>query len=74
MVAYALGVTPLIQHLLEIPSNKLYSKEIEYVGDFTVAGSIKDIKCYWEHVNSFASLFGYYPETSKSYLVVNVNT
>ena len=75
MAAYALGVTPLIQYLLEITSsNKLYSKEIEHAGDFTVAGSIKDIKCYWEHLSSFASLFGYYPKTSKSHLVVNVNT
>ena len=38
MAAYALGVTPLIQHLLEITSSKkLYSKEIAYTDDFTVA-------------------------------------
>ena len=71
MAAYALGVTQLIQNLLDITSsNKLYSKEIAYADDFTVAGSIKDIKCYWEHLNSFAQFFGYYPKVSKSHLIV----
>ena len=41
MVAYVLGLTPLIQHLREIAScNKLYSKEIVYANDFTIAGPI----------------------------------
>ena len=45
MAVYALGVAPLIQHLLEIvSSNKLYSKEIVCTDDFAVADSIKDIK------------------------------
>ena len=53
MVSYTLGVAPLI---LEMTSySKLYSKEIAYADNFTVAGSIKDIKCYWEHVNSFVT-------------------
>ena len=39
--------------------NKLHSNEIADKGDFTVADSIKDIKCYWEHLNSFATFFRY---------------
>ena len=71
MTAYALGVTPLIQHLLGITSSsKLYSKEIAYADDFIVAGSIKDIKCYWEHLNPLATFFGYYSKASKSHLIV----
>ena len=70
MAAYALGVTPLIQHLLEITSsNKLYSKEIAYADDFTVTGLIKDVKCYWEHLNLFATFSGYFLKASKSHLV-----
>ena len=66
MVAYFLGVTLLIQHLLEITSsNKLFSKEKAYADDFTVGGSIKDIKCYWEHLNSFATF-----SASKSQFIV----
>ena len=38
MTAYTLGVKPLIQYLLEITSSKkLYSKEIAYADDLTVA-------------------------------------
>ena len=65
MTAYGLEVTPLIEHLLEITSsNKVYPKEIAHTDDFAVAGSIKDIKCYWEHLNSFATFFGSYPKGS----------
>ena len=48
MAAYALGITPMTHHLLEIKfSNKLYSKEIAYADDFTVAGSVKvEFTCY----------------------------
>ena len=71
MAAYALRITPLRHHLLEITSsNKLYSKEIAYADDFTVAASVKDIKCYWEHLNSVAIFFGYYPKASKYHLIV----
>ena len=45
MAGYALGVTHLIQNLLEImPSSKFYSKEIAYADDFTAAGLVKDMK------------------------------
>ena len=38
MTVYTLGVKPLIQYLLEITSSKkLYSKEIAYADDLTVA-------------------------------------
>ena len=72
IAACALGVTPFIQHLLGITSsNKLHSKEIAFEDYFTVAGSIKDIKWYWEHLNSFSTFFGYYPKASKSKSIQN---
>ena len=65
MKAYAVGVTPLIQHLVDITLSKyFYSKEKACTDDLTVAGSIKDNKCYWEHLNSFTTFFGYYPKAS----------
>ena len=61
----------MTHHLLEITSSyQLYSKEITYVDDFTVAGSVKDIKGYWEYLNLFATFFGCYPKVSKSYPIV----
>ena len=50
MVAYALGVTPLIHFLNEfIITNKHRSKKVAFVDDFTVAGKAKEIKAYWEN-------------------------
>ena len=40
---------------------------------FTISGSIKDIKCYWEYLNSVALFFGYYPKASKSHLTETAN-
>lgn len=49
MAAYSLGVTPLMQQLLQITSsNKLYSKEIADADGLTAADSIKDVKYYWD--------------------------
>lgn len=49
MAAYSLGVTPLMQQLLQITSsNKLYSKEIADADGLTGADSIKDVKYYWD--------------------------
>ena len=60
----------MIQNLLEIKSsNKLNSKEIAYVLHFTIKDSVKDIKCYWEHLNLFATFFSYYPKASKFQLI-----
>ena len=71
MAAHALGITPLTHHLLEkTSSNKLYSKEIAYAQIITVVGAVKDINCYWEHLNSFATFFGYYSKALKSHLIV----
>ena len=71
VAAYALGVTLLIQHFLEMTSSKKpYSNETKYADDFAVAGSIKETKCYWEHLNSFALFFGYFPKASKSHVTV----
>ena len=53
MAVYPLGVTQLIQHLLEMTS----SRQVAYADDFTVAGSIKDIKYCWKHLNSFEYIF-----------------
>ena len=37
-----------------------------------MAGSIKNIKCYWDPLNSIAQFFSYYPNASKSHIVVKI--
>ena len=65
MATYPLGVTQLIQHLLEMTP---FNKQLAYAEDFTVAGSIKDIICCWEHLNLFEHVF-WLPHTKKSILI-----
>ena len=58
LAAYDLGVTPLIQHLLEITSsNKLHSKEIAYTDDFTIALTITFPKTEWIPVSNHVFCF-----------------
>ena len=47
MDAYALGISPLLQFLLDFISvNDLNAKEVAFADDFTVAGKISSIKDY----------------------------
>ena len=47
MGAYALGISPLLQFLLDFISvNDLNAKEVAFADDFTVAGKISSIKDY----------------------------
>ena len=47
MGAYALGILPLLQFLLDFISvNDLNAKEVAFADDFTVAGKISSIKDY----------------------------
>ena len=71
MAAYALGVTPLIQFLIEfINNNEHHSKEVAFADDFTVVGKVKEIKDYWDALLQIGPLFAYLPKPSKSYLIV----
>ena len=47
MGAYALGILPLLQFLLNyISVNELNAKEVAFADDFTVAGKLSSIKDY----------------------------
>ena len=49
MRAFELGILPLIKFLLEfINLNKIKAKEVVFLDDFSVAGSLNSIKDYWE--------------------------
>ena len=70
--AYALGILPLLQFLLDlIPVNQLNAKEVAFADDLTVADKISSIKDYWSQLTSIGPKYGYFPKASKSYLIVN---
>ena len=45
------------------------SKQVAFADDFTVARKASDIKAYWDMLQQ-GLLFGYFPKSSKSYLIV----
>ena len=69
--AYALGILPLLQFLLDfIFVNELNVIEVAFVDDFTVAGKLSSIKDYWNQLTSIGPKYGYFLKASKSYLIV----
>ena len=71
MAAYALGITPLLQFLLDyISINELNTKEVVFADDFTVAGKLSSIKDNWSRLTSVGPRYGYSPEASKSCFIV----
>ena len=67
MAMYSLAITPLIKELSECHSE---TKQVWYADDSTVAGSISNLKRWWDHITTTGLKYGYFPKSSKSYLVV----
>ena len=68
MPIYATAIIPLILMLLEITNGK--TKVAAYADDFSAAGSVLNLKSWWEKLCTLGPKFGYYPEASKSWLIV----
>ena len=69
--AYALGILPLLQFLLDLISvNELSANEVAFADDFTVPGKLSSIKDCWSQLTSIDPKYGYFPKASKSYLIV----
>ena len=45
-------------------------KEVAFANDFTIAQKIEGIRSYWELLQQVGLLHGYFPNPSKSYLMV----
>ena len=71
MGAYALSILPLIKFLFEfINLNKKNSKKVVFVDGFSVAGSLKNFKDYWDKLTAVGPKCGYFPKPTKSYLLI----
>ena len=69
---YGIGVTPLINMLIDIPSNE-YSANVNvmaYADDFSAAGNLRDLTRLWIVLTEIGPKFDYYPEPTKTWLVV----
>ena len=72
MSIYAIAIIPLVLMIIEImsvsPDNT--SKMVAYADDFTAGGTVKDLKYWREKLCELGPKFGYYPEASKTRLIV----
>ena len=67
MAMYAIGITPLIQQMMGHVNS---TKQVWYADDCTTAGSIQDLSQWWLNLIESGPRFGYFPNASKSVLVV----
>ena len=71
MCAYARGILPLLQSLLDFVSvHELNTEEAAFADDFRVAGKLSSIKDYWSQLTSIGPKYCYFPKASKPYLIV----
>ena len=67
MAMYALAATPLIRRLKEMKSDV---KQVWFADDATAAGKLRALLQWWQHLTVIGPSFGYYPNASKTHLVV----
>ena len=72
MAVYAIAIIPLILMLLEAVIGGPYNsvREVAYADDLTAGGKLRDLKYWWDTLLDIGPKFGYYPQASKSWLIV----
>ena len=71
---YALGIKPLVDTLEDtITTSNISSTECKqswYADDSSASGKLSSIKVWWDKLNEAGPKYGYFPNSSKTYLVV----
>ena len=71
MGTYALGILPMLHSLLHfVLTSDLQTREVAFVDDLTIAGKLADIKSFWDKLPTIGSKYGYFPKSTKSYLIM----
>ena len=72
MAIYGIGVTPLINMLIDIvvTSKDSQVSVLAYADDFSAAGKLDDLRKWWDTLTIIDPKFGYYPEPTKTWLLV----
>ena len=67
MAMYALATLPIIHQLRHsFPT----VQQVWYADDATSSGSCSDLRAWWDQLQKLGPIFGYHPNSSKTYLVV----
>ena len=69
MSAYGVGITPLFK----LSGQNLDTKQAGFADDLIGAEKLVGLRNYWDNINTYGPLLGYYPKASKSWLVVKEN-
>ena len=67
MAMYGLSLVPLIQQLA------CEAKQIWFADDATGGGKLRQLKGWWDKLNEIGSVYGYFPNACKTWLLVKVN-
>ena len=68
MAIYAIGILPLIHHLADESV-----KQSWFADDASVGGNLVGIHQWWEKLVSVGPMYGYFPNPTKSWLIVKEN-
>ena len=67
MAMYGIGILPLIKKLQNCDVTQAW-----YADDAAAAGSTANIRCWWDIITKAGPMFGYYPNASKTHLIVKL--
>ena len=76
MAIYGIGVTPLINMLIDIvvTSTESQVSVLASANDFSAAGKLADLRKWWDTLSIIGPKFGYYLEPTKTWLVIKPYT
>ena len=69
MAAYGIGLTPLLDILSSDDVDEVW-KQVAFADDISGAGKVIFLRVWWDLINKYGPLLGYFPKASKSWLTV----
>ena len=69
MALYTLGIRPLIDNLGEVVDHEK-CKQSWYADDSPAGGQLTEMKTWWDQLYTVGPKYGYYPQESKTILIV----
>ena len=69
MAIYALGIKAMMNIMLIAIADQ-HNKMVGFADDITAAGDIQSLKQWWDHLLEIGPSYGYFPQPSKSWLIV----
>lgn len=67
MAVYAIAIIPMIFMIMEVVNE---TKTVAYADDVTAAGELFSLRRWWNQLCLLGPKFGYFPEATKSWLIV----